>query len=151
MYVCLHVLYVRMHAAVCMYGVSFESIASLAYAGVRLCLAGTQDVDACRPKCIIPLENVQAAGLGSKQLVLTCNVPNSAFKSVKPTPSGPEQRLRSELTLKATTLVCRTLCATGGYHCGYRVRYSVAIYGQILLFCYQSMREKAWHSCKREA
>ncbi len=30
-----------------------------------------------------------------------------------------------------------------------RVRYSVAIYGQLLLFCDQSMREKAWRSRKR--
>ncbi len=32
-----------------------------------------------------------------------------------------------------------------------RVRHSVAIYGQLLLFCDQSMREKAWHSRKRGA
>jgi hypothetical protein len=32
-----------------------------------------------------------------------------------------------------------------------RVRHSIAIYGQILLFCDQSMREKAWRSRKRGA
>ena len=32
-----------------------------------------------------------------------------------------------------------------------RVRHSVAIYGQLLLFCDQSMREKAWRSRKRGA
>jgi hypothetical protein len=32
-----------------------------------------------------------------------------------------------------------------------RVRHSVAIYGQLLLFCDQSMREKAWRSSKRGA
>ncbi len=30
-------------------------------------------------------------------------------------------------------------------------RHSVAIYGQLLLFCYQSIREKAWRSRKRGA
>ncbi len=30
-----------------------------------------------------------------------------------------------------------------------RVRHSVAVYGQLLLFCDQSMREKAWRSRKR--
>ncbi len=35
--------------------------------------------------------------------------------------------------------------------CQSRVRHSVAIYGQILLFCDQSMREKAWGSRKRGA
>jgi hypothetical protein len=34
--------------------------------------------------------------------------------------------------------------------CG-RVRHSVAIYGQLLLFCDQSMRSKAWRSRKRGA
>ena len=32
-----------------------------------------------------------------------------------------------------------------------RVRHSVAIYGQLLLFCDQSMREKAWCSRKSGA
>ena len=32
-----------------------------------------------------------------------------------------------------------------------RVRHSVAVYGQRLLFCDQSMREKAWRSRKRGA
>ena len=32
-----------------------------------------------------------------------------------------------------------------------RVRHSVAIYGQLLLFCDQSMREKAWRGHKRGA
>jgi hypothetical protein len=32
-----------------------------------------------------------------------------------------------------------------------RVRHRVAIYGQLLLFCDQSMREKAWRSRKRGA
>ena len=32
---------------------------------------------------------------------------------------------------------------------GHRVRHSVAMYGQLLLFCDQSMREKAWRSRKR--
>ncbi len=32
-----------------------------------------------------------------------------------------------------------------------RVRHSVALYGQLLLFCDQSMREKAWRSRKRGA
>ncbi len=34
---------------------------------------------------------------------------------------------------------------------GLRVRHNVAIYGQLLLFCDQSMREKAWRSRKRGA
>jgi hypothetical protein len=38
-----------------------------------------------------------------------------------------------------------------GMCCSVRVRHIVAIYGQILLFCDQSMREKAWRSRKRGA
>ena len=34
---------------------------------------------------------------------------------------------------------------------GYRVRHSVAMYSQLLVFCDQSMREKAWRSRKRGA
>ena len=36
-----------------------------------------------------------------------------------------------------------------GTHIPPRVRHSIAIYGQLLLFCDQSMREKAWRSRKR--
>ena len=47
----------------------------------------------------------------------------------------------------ATTTISRSSYS----HDVSRVRPSVAIYGQLLLFCDQSMRKKAWRSRKRGA
>ena len=66
-----------------------------------------QDVDLSRPRCIIPLENVLVAGKGNKMLVLSSSARNGVIKSVKTTTSGPEQKLRPTMTLKAATQVQR--------------------------------------------
>ena len=44
-----------------------------------------------------------------------------------------------------TRILYRGVCVA------FKVRHSVAIYGQLLLFCDQSMREKAWRSRKHGA